>query len=120
MFTMTDFLEQVDGLSPRGEQAAALWQAWACELAELDRREGLPSQTAEAFFEVICWKIRQTEAQYGPKAAQAALELSLCSRCIFPWDLPDAGDLLARGFKVDAVYRMAAAGQLAGERNWPA
>lgn len=120
MFTMTDFLEQVDGLSPRGEQAAALWQAWACELAELDRREGLPSQTAEAFFEVICWKIRQTEAQYGPKAAQAALELSLCSRCIFPWDLPDAGELLARGFKVDAVYRMAAAGQLAGERNWPA
>lgn len=120
MFTMTDFLEQVDGLSPRGEQAAALWQAWACELAELDRREGLSSQTAEAFFEVICWKIRQTETEHGPKAAQAALELSLCSRCIFPWDLPDAGELLARGFKVDAVYRMAAAGQLAGERSWPA
>ena len=120
MFTMTDFLEQVGSLSPYGEQAAALWQAWACELAELDRREGLPSQTARAVFGGICWENRQTEAQYGPKAAQAALELSLCSRCIFPWDLPDAGELLAQGFKVDAVYRMAAAGQLAGERSWPA
>ena len=47
MFTMTDFLEQVGSLSPYGEQAAALWQAWAYELAELDRREGLPHTAAE-------------------------------------------------------------------------
>ena len=50
MFTMTDFLEQVGSLSPYGEQAAALWQAWACELAELDRRGGGPPPTPPGVF----------------------------------------------------------------------